>query len=89
MVPRSLRWIRFIPLKLHLVLPWLLGGIALMLSGGNGICACVGLLVRLCIGAPLQVLKHRANESAKMQRTHDAKASQRCQDQCPEEHAGA
>jgi len=66
MVPKWLRWIRFIPIKLHFVTAFVSGTIAYAL-GGEG-CGLLGLVLGGAVGAPLRLLKLKARDDARQEK---------------------
>lgn len=72
--PRWWHWIRFIPLKLHLVLPGLFAWAGARIGHRNiedfwNIYVAGGFFLGMLIGIPLQGLKVQARKAAKQKRS--------------------
>ncbi len=70
-----LRWMRFIPVKLHLVFPFAFAVLGAYVGGKNlqdfwNIYVAGGFFLGILLGIPLQVLKHLAYESVKREKVH-------------------
>lgn len=64
---RRLRWLRFVPVKLHLVLFWIGAAAGQHVGGHAGLI--VGIILGIAIGVPLQLLKYLCRRAVMAERS--------------------
>ena len=72
-IPGKLLWIRFIPLKLHFVVPLAMGLLGAAVSGENVVIALILAGIGLPVGLFLQVLKYEARSIAYTRKKENAR----------------